>query len=182
LTPIDDCQNNEIGRARIFEKDNMDSELFTRNKTHFAQADGTPFTRPPLFTDLHYDGCSSQAQAILDGTITPYDDQYTTILLSELRRCRPPLSPNIDFQEMCYNFKRWKENTSTSPSNKHLGIYKALVNAVHFQITPEDSNGASSAQQALEIQHMILNLAIRECHTLRPSVNRKAPGHPYIRG
>lgn len=33
----------------------------------------------------------------------------------------------ISAEELCYGFKSWRESTSTSPSGKHLGHYKALI-------------------------------------------------------
>jgi hypothetical protein len=47
LIPILDKTGQEIGRRPIHDKIQMDTTLFHRYQTHFAQADGTPFTRPP---------------------------------------------------------------------------------------------------------------------------------------
>jgi hypothetical protein len=186
LTPVLDHNGQVIGRSRIFEKDQMDSTLHTRNEGHFAQADGTPLTRPPLSVDLQFDGCSPIAQEILNGNVPSYSDVHTTALLRELHRERPSISSCIDFQEMCYNFQKWKEQTTTSPSSKHLGIYKSLINAVRFNIQPDTEDTPILATRALEIQHMILNLAVRECHTLErwQTVHNffleKLPGNPLI--
>jgi hypothetical protein len=35
---------------------------------------------------------------------------------------------------MCTGFAKWRENTTTSPSGKHLDIFKALVKAMKYNI------------------------------------------------
>ena len=45
--------------------------LIACNRTHFGQAHGTPFTVPPLSTDLGFSGDQPAADDILHGT---YDD------------------------------------------------------------------------------------------------------------
>jgi hypothetical protein len=189
LTPQLDDNNREIGRTHIFDKEGMDNTLHSRNQSHFAQAEGTPFTRPPLLPAIHYDGCSATADAILDGIIPSTFDEYSTLLLQQFRRCRPPISHHIDFDEMCYSFRKWREQTTTSPSTKHLGIYKSLINATRYRLDHDilpDNMNSHIAMTALHIQHLLLSQAIDRCHTFnrwRTVHNfflEKIPGRPLI--
>jgi hypothetical protein len=166
----------------------MDSHLHSNNQGHFAQADGTPFTRPPLSTDLAFDGCTVTSESILAGEVPDSYEKFSKALLSELQRCREPILPIIDFEDMCYSFRKWKEKTTTSPSRKHLGIYKSLLNALQYQIVPDIQGDPSLATtpaialMSLQIQHKLLNLAIRECHSFGRCdfFLKKLPGQPLI--
>jgi hypothetical protein len=46
----------------------MVEKLRNRKRSHFGQAQGTPFTVPPLSEDLNFDGATSSAEMKLDGT------------------------------------------------------------------------------------------------------------------
>jgi hypothetical protein len=62
-------------------------------------------------------------ERILNGNI-PNDTltQSTTAILAELRRVRPPLAHQMTIEDMMSGFSKWRKSTTTSPSNKHLGI------------------------------------------------------------
>ena len=53
------------------------------------------------------------------------------LYLSELRKpsdvLSSPLHHHISLSDMSQGFKKWKESTSTSPSNRHLGHYKSFL-------------------------------------------------------
>jgi hypothetical protein len=86
----------------------------------------------------------------------------------------------------------------TSPSSKHLGIYKALINAQKYEIytayeqekeyqyNKQITNRIPTAELALRIQHQLINLAIRECHTYERWTTvhnfflEKIPGTPLL--
>jgi hypothetical protein len=107
-------------------------KLQDRNRSHFSQAQGTPFTVPPLSEDLNFDGTTSSAEMIIDGT---YDSSgladITHLVISNLRKSkyaiRAPLTMTISDAAYTSKIKNWKESTSTSPSGLHLGHYHAMV-------------------------------------------------------
>ena len=59
----------------------------------------------------------------------------------------------INVSEIKKGFKRWKEKTSTSPSNRHLGHYKSLLAADgkskkirrNLQVTPYGKSSQPSS-------------------------------------
>jgi hypothetical protein len=110
-------------KTRIQQPTELHATLFERNRKHFAQADGTPITRPPLSSSLNFSGISTMGERILNGNI-PNDTltQSTTAILAELRRVRPPLAHQMTIEDMMSGFSKWRKSTTTSPSNKHLGI------------------------------------------------------------
>jgi hypothetical protein len=99
----------------------MVEKLHDRNRSHFGQAQGTPFTVPPLSEDLNFDGATSSTEIILDGT---YDSSglanITRLVISNLRESkyviRAPLTTTISDAAYVFKIKNWKESTSTSPS------------------------------------------------------------------
>jgi hypothetical protein len=103
-----------------------------------------------------------------------------------------PLTSMID------GFNKWRESTSTSPSGKHLGIYRTLTRAYNNYYTSnpqetkqkqrqqESTNYKHTAELALTIQHSLINLAIKHNHTYRRWLTihnlfiDKLPGQPRL--
>ena len=103
-----------------------------RNKAHFGQAQGTPFTVPPLATDLGFCGNNPGATDILTGRYdsTPFEE-HVQLLIQHLKiteeMTQEQSYPTITDGEFVGKLKVWKESTATSPSGLHLGHYKALI-------------------------------------------------------
>ncbi len=105
--------------------------LQERNQKHFAQAHGTPFTIPPLSSDLGFDGNTRAGIEILQGTYdTASLPQEVAKLVQHLQQTEEmkstSIQPTITEQEFVGKLKAWRESTTTSPSGLHLGHYKAL--------------------------------------------------------
>ena len=123
--------------------------LQKRNRAHFGQAFGSPFTIPPLSTQLGFDGSGTYGQQILEGT---YDadglSENVQLLIQYMKstheRHQAPASSRITADELRSKLKVWSESTTTSPSGIHLGHYKALIarhsynsDANDDELTPE---------------------------------------------
>jgi hypothetical protein len=79
----------------------------------------------------------------------------TQIMLDALQPFDPPATPvsiKVTTQDYKTFFKKWDENTSTSPSGKHLGHYKALL-----------SPGLLEEPALTEPADDIINLKIKLC-------------------
>jgi hypothetical protein len=76
---------------------------------------------------LGTDGDTPTATNILQGTPPGNLTTVMNTLLKEMKQKRSELSPYMLYQKMIEGFKKWRESTTTSPSGKHLGIYKTLV-------------------------------------------------------
>jgi hypothetical protein len=94
---------------------------------------------------------------------------------------------------MIRGLAKWRESTSTSPSNKHLGLYKSLIQHHKCVIRQQQQDKISTTHNqkhisliALKIQNLIVNLAIKHTHTLArwKKVHNffieKIPGTPYL--
>lgn len=176
----------------ISDKNELETALYERNIHHFAQAKDTPFASANMREKLGFSGVNDNGKKILDG-IASNDELPVTmkLILTELKRARPELPSTISFDAMIKGFGKWREQTTTSPSGKHLGIYKTLV-TIHklyqrqqksktLENPPDDT-----ATKALMIQHKIITLAIDRQHTLKRWTVvhnlflEKTPGKPLI--
>lgn len=107
--------------------------LLLRNRLHFGQASGTPFTIPPLELDIDWAASTEAAEAILAGH---YNKQIQVPNCDDLiRKCKAiteldNLPCTITTEEFCGKIKSWRESTTTSPSGRHLGRYKALYTPI----------------------------------------------------
>jgi hypothetical protein len=111
----------------------MEEQLLRYNMKWFCQAHKTPFGNDEVYNMIQFSGVTHEANAILEGCHVddmgiPMSFELKTFL-EELRR--PSNIKNfesiIDTDSFVYGIKGWKENTSTSPSGRHLGHYKAAL-------------------------------------------------------
>ncbi len=100
----------------------MDQHLLEYCKKHFSQADGTPYTVPPLAPLLEYSGLTPFGQQILHGTAAIDElplNHHTKLLLKHQEYCTPltqPTHQDMPYDQLMQGFCKWKERTSTSPS------------------------------------------------------------------
>ncbi len=139
--------------TREYDSQKVEDHLFDRNILHFGQAKETPWTKPP-FSDIPFDGTGPIADAILDGTF-PYEPsephgKYIQLLLDSLQAKLPTLPSDITAKDISNGFRVWKEMTSTSPSNRHLGHYKALLS-----LDGREDNDSTThlAEDIMDIHH-----------------------------
>lgn len=114
----------------LTDPDDIEYYLRLRNRGHFGQAQGTPFTEPPISDSLNWQANGDLSEQILAGqhTITTNDVPQCQALLDACRTASDLdlLPAAISLLEFQGKIKSWRENTSTSPSGRHLGRYKSL--------------------------------------------------------
>jgi hypothetical protein len=100
-----------------------------------------------------------------------YQCSNTTLLLKKFKKVREPLSLTFTLTDICNSSSKWREKTTTSPSNKHLGIYRALIIANKLFSDNNADNVNSScppvAFRCLQIKIHLMTLAIHHCHTYK---------------
>jgi hypothetical protein len=181
--------------TRIENKTEMHTLLYNRNITHFSQAKNTPCVNGKMADILEHNGVTETSRAILDRVPTNNIPESMQEICKELERTRLPQSKHMPFKDMINGLKNWRESTTTSPSGKHLGIYKTLVKAMnkeYHHTNPTENEAKENCQQqkiaeiALSIQHKLINLAIRYTHTFQRWKRidnffiEKIPGNPRI--
>lgn len=116
-------------------------QLQKRNRQHFGQAHGTPFTVPPLSTDLGFTSMTPSGTMILDGRYDAANlDSAVQQIIQQLqvieRATTHKLQPSISHNDFVGKLQSWRESTSTSPSGLHLGHYKSLLARHEFSDLP----------------------------------------------
>lgn len=164
----------------------MNEHLTKYNKIHFSQAQNTPFTIPPLSTNLGHSGLTPIGDSITDGQYLPPQgmDPFTKLLLCHTRQRCPTISnPVISTGSLRQVLKKWRESTSTSPSGRHLGHMKTLTYIANETNWPIQTYLPQSIFQMIAD---ILNLCIKHCiplqrwQTVRNMMIQKEPGNQKI--
>ena len=84
------------------------------------------------------------------------------IIQQEYKQQHTKWKATITFKEFIQGLRKWKEETSTSPSGQHLGIYKALLTAhkdYNLEFSNKDDKGFTPQQKAEAILRTIHSLA-----------------------
>ena len=105
--------------------------LQKRNQLHFGQAetDQTQFILPDMKHEFNWSASTNSAELVLHGEYTNQElDEVMNLLLDNMSRPTEldSLKATITKKEMGGKMKVWRETTTTSPSGRHLGHYKAL--------------------------------------------------------
>ena len=139
--------------------------LMIRNRRHFGQAEGTPFTAPKFKTRFDWKASSQEAELVLDGQ---YDTQeiedIASLFLDNCRRISPgdDLPPYLTMTQFKGKIKAWKESTTTSPSGRHLGHYKALFARTDPALNPQESKTVQEKQKMIASLYLrMINYAIK---------------------
>ena len=120
----------------IIDKNQMEQALLSYCNQHFQQAKDTPFGTGLLSQLLGSSGLSHTCNDILSGTLFDVKDTsvfpelsafLTELAIPEEYKKAETISHEIPVEEYRKRLRKWKEATSTSPSGRHLGIYRALL-------------------------------------------------------
>jgi hypothetical protein len=115
-------------------KRELEAAIIARNKRHFAQATGTPWTQFPLKLIGSNNGYNVFRDDAGNDITLPETALLETTTVLEILRERlddptPKWSDELTFDQFISAFLHWRESTSTSPSGRHLGLYRALITA-----------------------------------------------------
>jgi hypothetical protein len=154
--------------------DEIDHFIRMRNRGHFGQAKGTPFTELPLSESINWAADTSTAEDILRGHSQLDDIQSIPQCQALLDACQAAsqldsLPAYITPDEFKGKLKVWREMTTTSPSGRHLGRYKSLLTKLD---KPDEQTGYITTEyrqkQSFIIHSIvsIINYCIRHNHIL----------------
>jgi hypothetical protein len=144
--------------------------LMARNQRHFGQAEGTPFTVAPLAELLSWEGDTEAADLILRGEYTNAElDDITQLLLKHCQSVSDPdvIKPELTLEEFTGKLRIWRESTSTSPSGRHLGHYKAVCRPIAYACEPHERADLEDSRLALLQAHLaIINYCLHHGYSL----------------
>jgi hypothetical protein len=150
--------------------------LQVRNQKHFGQAQGTPFTFPPLSNDLGFTSITEKGTMILNGQYdTDHLDAAVQLLIHHLQANASadimPLKPSISYDAFTNKLRTWRESTSTSPSGLHLGHYKALLARHKISDLPDRDPCCAELDQKrediLSVHLKLINYALERGYSYR---------------
>eukprot|EP00957_Ditylum_brightwellii_P101695 7750037-Ditylum_brightwellii.AAC.1 len=104
------------------------------NRLHFGQAQGTPFTMPPLSVKFDWAASSVTSELVLEGNY--FISEIDFLQQKLLEHCKKEhnaaiISEAVTGKEWKEKIRVQKERTTTLPPGNHLGHYKALISCVH---------------------------------------------------
>ena len=120
--------------------------LIERNRRHYSQAEGTPFTIDTLLHTFGRSACTPLADMFLAGT---HEIQHVSPAVQDVLNALqhdhlPQVSATFTSSELQQAFRTWRESTSTSPSGLHLGHYRALLPLAPWESQPAQDEDISS--------------------------------------
>jgi len=183
----------------LLDCDEIKDTLLKHSQTHFAAADGSPFTCEPLSRLLQYDGMTMFGDHIHKGStcLDNYNfDKQTMAILKNLKKKINPddTAPHsLNYELLMNGIKKWPEKTTTSPSGQHLGIYKMLQKHIVQQKksdkadnNPETTATLTQGHDVLFLIFDIMTIALKHTYPLQRWRNiwtmfiEKEAGNPDI--
>jgi hypothetical protein len=168
----------------IHDQEAIQQYIQKRNIIHFGQAHGTPFTEPRL-NSINWQANNIPAQELVSGAIPAtfmQDNPFVNKIIRYMadRKNLPEIDTYITPEQVCKGFRRWRENTLTSPSGCHLGLQCI---ATYGQ---DDTALEEIRQNIIQVQTNIINLPIQNgfspsrWQTLVNAMLEKIPGKPLL--
>ena len=119
----------------VINRDDIERQLLHYNRHSFRAAAESPCGNGVLHDAITFSSLSPVSQSILKGEVPPElcgdDNALTEFLASFVIPDHvldgPPISTELSENDVKKGFKQWPESTSTSPSGRHLGHYKAII-------------------------------------------------------
>jgi hypothetical protein len=120
----------------IIDQPTLEKTALLYCQQHFQQAQNTPFGSGHLHNLLNGSGLTSAGQQILKGSWNEQNIDssskvlqafITQLVIPEQLRDAQPICLEITMAEYGEAIKKWDKRTSTSPSGRHLGFYKAIL-------------------------------------------------------
>ncbi len=132
---LQQTEEKDIVWDTLIDKDSINNNLLRYNRNSFRAAAISPCGHGKIYESLTYNSLSPEALEVLSGTIPAdwFGNDYilreflTSFAMPDSVKHSARISTDIAAQDVSTRFKKWKETTSTSPSGRHLGHYKALV-------------------------------------------------------
>ena len=148
----------------ITNPEEIEQVLTSRNKEHLSQPEGTPFTIAPLKDLLGPDSFTPFGKDLLTGQadmsnlpLSNLQKLYFANLKKASGVLESPISPHISIEDMTSGFRKWKESTTTSPSQRHLGHYKSFLVSDSNDTKTEHANFDKAVLQTI---NTIINATI----------------------
>ena len=154
-------------------------------------------TTSPMVDKLGYKGTNNYARKIIQGEDITKDMQNMSGGLKEIIKILnngknpQPFAIDISLEEFMSGLRKWREETVTSPSGRHLGHYKALLRAEFHKTKEGEETQKLGVKNKIGIQilkilfHIMMATVLsgetlKRWATVNSAMIEKIPGHPLI--
>jgi len=164
----------------LLDRDEIEDTLLEHSRTHFAAADGSPFTCEPLSRLLQYDGMTTFGDHVHKGSTCldnyNFDEQTMAILKNLKKKINPDetVPHSLNYELLMNGIKKWPEKTTTSPSGRHLGIYKTLQKHIvqkkksdNADNNPVTTDALTQGRDVLFLIFDIMTIALKHTYPLQ---------------
>ena len=135
LTPDDPTDLNNTTWTTVVEAQALYEVLTKAGQEHFRQAANTPFVTGPIADKIGPFADNDYCEAILNGTfdlstieaITEVKDIITGMQYPDPKHPTEPINTTITTESFSDAMEHTRERTSSSPSGRHYGHYRALL-------------------------------------------------------
>jgi hypothetical protein len=119
----------------VMDRSSVEKHLLTYNRQSFRAASVSPCGAGRILDDMTFSTLSTAGKELLNGSI-PQDWYGNDDLLRELLssfstpqtvKASSPIPTSVHEEDVTRGFRRWREATATSPSGRHLGHYRAII-------------------------------------------------------
>ena len=132
---LQDTDPSELLWETVVERDQIERHLLDYNQASFRAASESPCGKGLIHDALTFSSLSPASINLLEGEV-PHDWHSDDDVLREfLASFAVPdhvkqagdIPTEITDDDVRYGFKHWRETTTTSPSGRHLGHYRSLI-------------------------------------------------------
>ena len=132
---LQDSSPDDLLWDTVVERDKLEEQIPLYNKDSFRAAAESPCGHGVIHDALTFTSLSPEAKELLQGAVPSHWHGHDNVLrqflasfvIPEHVKSRPEIPTAVLENDVLKGFKTWKETTSTSPSGRHLGHYKALI-------------------------------------------------------
>ncbi|KAI2494432.1 hypothetical protein MHU86_20115 [Fragilaria crotonensis] len=127
-------EHTDIPWETVFTREELEQHILDYNKESFRAASESPCGHGIIHDALTFTSLSPQSEDLLSESYLRSGMAPTTIFVNfwphlsfPCTRTHGDIPTGISSDDVIRGFKGWKEQTSTSPSGRHLGHYRALI-------------------------------------------------------
>ena len=133
---------SDVVWEKVIDRVAIERQILRYNRDSFRAAAESPCGHCHIHDELTFTSLSPAATALLAGHIPPSWNATSPTLKAFLASfaippdvlSAPPISTTFTDDDVSKGFRRWRETTTTSPSGRHLGHYKALISDLSLQM------------------------------------------------
>jgi len=127
--------SNHVSIQVVLSRQDIEAHLLSFNKEAFRAAAESPCGHGVIHDALQFTSLSPEAEDLLNGIIPSTwhgDNKLLKEFLASFKipdtvLAAGPITISISQSDITKGIQSWSEGTSTSPSGRHLGHYKALI-------------------------------------------------------